>query len=142
MDHLHPSMFDRIAARMQRASAGADPASGPRAAPQATRLTDDTGFALVDSETRLGGLPEIERYLPDILGRAMARGWIDPSFRDALASDAKGLLLRYGIHLPDSIGIEIEPGSGGRERVVVYDTPPGGPRRRLLYLQLVMMAGR
>lgn len=100
------------------------------------------GFALVQSETRMHDLPAVEKHLPEILGRALARGWIDRHFRAALACDPKGLLERYGVHLPQSISIEVEAAPNTRERIVVYEGAAPGARRRLLYLQLVMVAGR
>lgn len=107
-------------------------------------LTPETGtpaLSLVRSETRMADVPEVEKYLPEILGRALARGWIDRQFRTALARDPKGLLERHGVFLPDTISIEVETAPNARERIVVYEGMGPGARR-LLYLQLVMVAGR
>jgi len=99
-------------------------------------------FALVDMSTRLVDLDMVEDRLPDILGRALARGWIDPVFRAQLLEDPKALLERYSVFLPSSIMIRPEIDANARERLVVYDVLPGKKPRRLLYLQLVMRAGR
>jgi hypothetical protein len=100
-------------------------------------------FDLVQHETILTNRSQVERYLPDILGRALARIWIDPPFRDRFAADPKGTLAAFGVHLPDAIDIDFVTGGTLRPQIVVHERlSPGGARRRLLYLQLVMMAGR
>ncbi len=99
-------------------------------------------FHLVEAETRLSDVRTVERFLPDILGRAMARSWIDPEFRRALVADPKRLLEIYGVHLPPSIVIRVETDAGERERFVVYKMQTGAAPQRLLYLQLVLRAGR
>lgn len=100
-------------------------------------------FGLVQQETHLRNRSQVERYLPDILGRALARIWIDPTFRDRFAADPKGMLADYGVHLPETIHIDFVTQGTVRPQVVVHEqTRPDGPRRRLLYLQLVMMAGK
>lgn len=98
-------------------------------------------FALVRHSTDLQDIARVERHLPDILGRALARGWIDPAFSHELMADPKALLARYNVHLPASVSLVVEVTETGRQRIVVYDTPPGAARRRVMYLQLVMMAG-
>ncbi len=47
-------------------------------------------YALVRHETHLRNRDQVERYLPDILGRALARIWIDPGFRDRFAAASGG----------------------------------------------------
>lgn len=108
----------------------------------APRAEDEDNFDLVRFETRLKNRAQVERLLPDILGRALARIWIDEGFRRRFADDAKGTLASYGVFLPDSITIDFLTPESLRPQVVVYETVgPFGARRRLLYLQLVMMAG-
>lgn len=100
-------------------------------------------FDLVRQETHLKNRSQVERFLPDILGRALARIWIDPGFRDRFAADPVATLAAYGVHLPDTIHIDFVTQGTVRPQVVVYEQAlAGGPRRRLLYLQLVMMAGK
>ncbi|NVO22054.1 hypothetical protein HJ526_02890 [Donghicola sp. C2-DW-16] len=99
-------------------------------------------FVLVQRMTRLMTLDEIERHLPEILGRALARGWIDKPFQAAFMDHPKKMLSTYDVHLPDSVEIEVETEPGKRPRIVVYQAGLDGRKRRLLYLQLVMMAGR
>lgn len=109
---------------------------------RAYQASAPSSFRLVEAETRLSDVRTVERYLPDILGRAMARGWIDSEFRRALVADPKRLLETYGVHLPPSIVIRVETDAGERERFVVYKMHTGKAPQRLLYLQLVLRAGR
>lgn len=100
-------------------------------------------YVLVEQTTRLENRPQVERFLPDILGRALARSWIDISFRDRFMANPKQTLADYYVYLPENISIEIETNGTTRPRVVVYEQKRlGGPKLRVLYLQLVMMAGR
>lgn len=100
-------------------------------------------YNLVRRETHLRNRAQVERYLPDILGRALARIWIDPGFRDRFATDPKGTLEYYDVFLPDSIEIDFVTEGTIRPQVVVYERPIRAmPRRRLLYLQLVLTAAK
>ena len=120
----------------------ADPDWTPPPAAEAQGTLPAEEFVLVERITRLMTLDEIERHLPDILGRALARGWIDKPFQSAFMDDPKEMLATYDVHLPDAVEIEVETEPGKRPRIVVYQISLGGRKRRLLYLQLVMMAGR
>ena len=100
-------------------------------------------FALVRKETHLRDKADVEKYLPDILGRALARIWIDNQFRDRFAAGPVETLAAYGVFLPRSISIDFVTVGTPRPQVVVYEQKfPGAPRRKLLYLRLMMMAGR
>lgn len=112
----------------------------PGAVPQAAPIAAD---ALVPRETRLLNRAEVARFLPDILGRALARCWLDATFRDRFLADPKGVLADHAVHLHAAFSIAIETQGTTRPRVVVYESDPRlGTRTRLLYLQLVMMAGK
>lgn len=114
-----------------------------RAEPEPPQAAVRQDFDLVQQETHLRNRSQVERFLPDILGRALARIWIDPVFRDRFATDPKGTLSAFGVHLPDTIHIDFVTQGTLRPQVVVMEqTRPDAPRRRLLYLQLVMMAGK
>jgi len=126
-----------VIARLPALTRGKAEAETPRQSPAAHE------YGLVQQETHLRNRSQVERYLPDILGRALARIWIDPLFRDRFAADPKGTLADYGVHLPETIHIDFVTQGTVRPQVVVHEqTHPDGPRRRLLYLQLVMMAGK
>ena len=98
---------------------------------------------MVDEETTLHNRSEVEKYLPDILGRALARSWIDAGFRLKFLDDPKSTLAHYGVFLPDTITIEIQTAGLSRPRVIVYEKKSSSaPKLRVAYLQLVMKAGR
>ena len=100
-------------------------------------------FDLVSQATVLEDRAQVERFLPDILGRALARAWIDTGFRRAFGLDPKGTLAAHRIRLPDSIGIEVVTEGQTRPMVIVSErATPHAPARRLIYLQLVMVAGK
>ncbi|MBD1203343.1 MAG: hypothetical protein H9533_04315 [Rhodobacteraceae bacterium] len=116
---------------------GVPGAAEPKAQPHAR------DYDLVRHETRLRNREQVERYLPDILGRALARIWIDPGFRDRFAADPVATLEFYDVFLPENIEIEFVTEANSRPQVVVYERPIRHmPRRRLLYLQLVLTAAR
>ncbi len=100
-------------------------------------------FSLVQRETYLRDTADVEKFLPDILGRALARIWIDIQFRDKFAAGPKETLAEYGVYLPRNFSIDFVTEGTPRPQIVVYEQRiPGGPRRRLMYLRLMMMAGR
>ena len=100
-------------------------------------------FALVRRETHLKDKADVEKYLPDILGRALARIWIDNQFRDRFAAGPVETLAAYGVYLPRTISIDFVTVGTPRPQIVVYEQRfPGAPRRKLLYLRLSMVAGR
>jgi len=103
---------------------------------------DREPYELVKRETYLRDSEDVERYLPDILGRVLARIWIDPHFRDRFAADPKGTLEAFDVYLPTYIDIEFETENSPRPQVVVYERTKFGKRRRLIFLRLMMMAGR
>lgn len=98
---------------------------------------------LVREDINLHDREEVCKYLPDILGRALARIWIDPAFYAEFGTDPKACLEREGVGLPDAISIEFSKANADRPKIIVYETAPGSRfKKRVLYLQLVMMAGR
>lgn len=103
---------------------------------------DGSKFGLVRHETYLRDTEQVKRFLPDILGRALARIWVDRHFREAFAADPLGTMADYNVYLPKTIDVEFETEGVTRPRIVVYEQRAGKERRRLLYLQLVMKAGK
>jgi hypothetical protein len=114
--------------------------SGRGAQPRSAAPPSD--FALVRQSTHLQDIARVERHLPEILGRALARAWIDADFSDTLRADPKGLLAHYKVFLPTTVSIELETTETQRQRIVVYENRQHGDRRRVMYLQLVMLAGK
>ena len=82
---------------------------------------------------------QIQEFLPDILGQALARTWVDKRFLDAFYDQPKEILERAGVFLPKSITVEFIKKNKERPKVIVYQKK--GPKStRLLELKLVMVA--
>lgn len=109
---------------------------------QPTPSAPPSDFALVRRSTHLQDIARVERHLPEILGRALARAWIDTGFSETLRADPKGLLAHYNVFLPTTVSLEIETTETQRQRIVVYENRQNEDRRRVMYLQLVMLAGK
>ena len=86
---------------------------------------------------------EVRKFLPDILGRVLARIWIDSKFKEEFEQDPQKTLEFNGVYLPEDMSIEFQKPNSDRPRIVVYEQRPNSKfRLRVLYLQLIMMAGR
>ena len=83
---------------------------------------------------------QIQEFLPDILGQALARTWIDRRFLEAFYEQPIEILERAGVFLPKSISIEFSKEEKERPKVVVFKNS-GKSKTRLLQLKLVMVAG-
>ena len=49
----------------------------------------------------------VRRYLPDILGKVLARVWIDVDFHDLFSENPQRTLEDNGVHLPDNMYLEV-----------------------------------
>jgi len=100
-------------------------------------------YSLVTDQVTFSSREDVRARLPDILGKALALIWIDREFADLFSRDPQGTLEREGIVLPENMAIEFQKPGTDRPRVVVYEKRPNSNfKLRVLYLQLVMMAGR
>ena len=100
-------------------------------------------YDLVSDQTTFKSREDVRERLPEILGKALALIWIDREFADMFARAPQGTLEREGIILPENMAIEFQKPGTDRPRVVVYEKRPNSNfKLRILYLQLVMMAGR
>lgn len=98
---------------------------------------------LVPETLRLHDREEVRNFLPDILGRALARIWIDTPFAEFFSRDPKAALEAAGVFLPDNVSIEFSRGAQDRPKIIVLEQQPGSKfKLRVFYLQLVMMAGK
>jgi len=105
--------------------------------------TSPQSFSLYDGERRFTGREDVREFLPDILGKALARTWIDSDFRSAFETNPCDTLETHGVFLPETMSIEFQYQNVNRPRIVVYEQRPNSKfKARVLYLQLVMMAGR
>ena len=102
-----------------------------------------TPFSLVEKAIYLNNKKDVQAILPDVLGRVLARIWIDAEFRDAFKSNPQKTLEFHGIFLPEEMTLEFQKPNSDRPRIVVYEKREGIKFRiRVLHLQLVMIAGR
>ena len=98
---------------------------------------------LVNGNLSLSSREEVKKLLPDIMGKALARIWIDQDFRRDFSSDPHSTLEQNGVYLPETMVVEFQKPNSDRPRIVVYERRPGSKfKARVFYLQLVMMAGR
>ena len=100
-------------------------------------------FSLYEGERHFTDREDVRQHLPDILGKALARTWIDNEFHKAFDRDPVGTLGSHGVFIPSTMSIEFQRKTSDRPRIVVYEQNPNSKfKARVLYLQLVMMAGR
>ena len=81
---------------------------------------------------------QIQEFLPEVLGQALARTWIDQRFLEAFYKFPVEVLERGGIYLPDHISVEFKKEKKSRPKVIVYENREN-KRRKLLELKLVMV---
>ena len=82
---------------------------------------------------------QIQKYLPEVLGQALARTWIDKRFLDAFYEYPVEVLERGGVYLPSSVSVEFKKEKDQRPKVIVYEND-NKSKRKLLELKLVMVA--
>ena len=82
---------------------------------------------------------QIQKYLPEVLGQALARTWIDKRFLDAFYNYPIEVLERGGVYLPDSVSVEFKKEKDERPKVIVYEKDRDY-KKKLLELKLVMVA--
>ena len=98
---------------------------------------------LVDKDLVLKNREDVKKYLPDILGRVLARIWIDKSFKDSFKSNPKEVLNDNGVFLPDDMILEFQKPNSDRPKIIVYEKKEKSNFKvRVVQLQLVMLAGR
>ena len=111
--------------------------------PLAPAQTDGPPLEIASRPLQIHNREEVRQYLPDILGRVLARVWIDNAFQSQFSQAPQETLEEHGVFLPDNMSIEYQRGNTDRPRIVVYERPFGSRfKLRIFYLQLVMMAGR
>jgi hypothetical protein len=86
---------------------------------------------------------QLKERIIDYLGAVLARCWIDLTLLDRISVNPHRALRQLGILLPDEIDIKVERNNTTRPRLVIYEwNQERSYRRRICYLQLVMMAGK
>jgi hypothetical protein len=98
---------------------------------------------LVEKEIFLENRNEVKKYLPEILGRVLARTWIDESFKEIFKKDPLKTLSENGVFLPEEMFLEFQKPDTKRPKIVVYEKKGNSNFKvRVVQLQLIMMAGR
>ena len=98
---------------------------------------------LVDKDLILKNRDEVKKYLPDILGRVLARIWIDKLFKESFKSNPRQVLNDNGVFLPDDMILEFQKPNSDRPKIIVYEKKQDSNFKiRVVQLQLVMLAGR
>ena len=102
-------------------------------------LDDQDLSRFSDQDIILESEKQIQQYLPEVLGQALARTWIDKRFLDAFYKYPIEILERGGVYLPDRVSVEFKKEGNQRPKVIVYETDKN-KKRKLLELKLVMVA--
>ncbi len=107
------------------------------------KIKDASVLSLVNDDVYLADKHAVREQLPDILGRVLARIWIDQKFHRSFSEDPRETLQLNGVYLPEFMEVEFQKPDSSRPRIVVYERRKNSKfRTRIFYLQLVMMAGR
>ena len=117
----------------------------PKRQPLALKEKDSKAlpYQLVSDKIHFETKDDVRNLLPDILGKVLARVWIDPLFHRSFSLNPQETLENGGVFLPATMSIEFQKADSDRPRIVVYERKEKSKfRLRVLYLQLVMMAGR
>ena len=92
-----------------------------------------------DQDIILETADQIQEYLPEVLGQALARSWVDKRFLDAFQNYPVEIMEKGGVYLPDHISVEFSKEKKSRPKVVVYENNDK-VKRKLLELKLIMVA--
>ena len=113
--------------------------------PPAIRRVQDVAkpFELVNGNLKLQSREDVRNLLPDILGKVLARVWLDPTFHREFSQDPQKTLEGNGVFLPENMSIEFQKPNSDRPKIIVYEKKQNSHFKiRVVQLQLVMLAGR
>ena len=103
----------------------------------------NNALKLVDKDLYLQNRDDVKKFLPDILGRVLARIWIDTNFKENFKSNPESVLSENGVFLPDDMVLEFQKPNSDRPKIIVYEKKADSKFKvRVVQLQLVMIAGR
>ena len=92
-----------------------------------------------DQDIILESEDQIQEFLPEVLGQALARTWVDKRFLEAFYKFPVEVLERGGIYLPDNISVEFKKEEKSRPKVIVFEHG-NNTKRKILELKLIMVA--
>lgn len=104
-------------------------------------LADQDLTRFCDHDIIIKDEADVKRLLPDILGQALARAWVDKRFLEAFINYPVEILERSGIYLPSSIKIVFEKEDQSRPKVTIYSVV-GNNMKKVLELKLILVAQR
>ena len=103
----------------------------------------NNALKLVDKDLYLKNREDVKNFLPDILGRVLARIWIDTHFKESFKSNPEIVLSENGVFLPNDMILEFQKPNSDRPKIIVYEKKADSNFKvRVVQLQLVMLAGR
>ena len=103
----------------------------------------NNALKLVDKDLYLQNREDVKKFLPDILGRVLARIWIATNFKETFKSNPESVLSENGVFLPDDMILEFQKPNSDRPKIIVYEKKVDSNFKvRVVQLQLVMLAGR
>ena len=103
----------------------------------------NNALKLVDKDLYLQNREDVKKFLPDILGRVLARIWIDTNFKENFKLSPASVLSDNGVFLPDDMILEFQKPNSDRPKIIVYEKKENSNFKiRVVQLQLVMIAGR
>ena len=102
-------------------------------------LEDQDLSRFCDHDIILRNEADVKRLLPDILGQALARAWVDKRFLDAFIHHPIEILERGGVYLPSSFSIVFEKEDQSRPKVTIY-TVTEKNMKKVLELKLILVA--
>ena len=73
-------------------------------------------FDLVSGNIHFENREDVRSLLPDILGKVLARIWIDSDFHRTFSIDPQGTLEKNGVFLPNTMTIEFQKPESDRPR--------------------------
>jgi len=111
----------------------------PQSPPVLDYLDEQDLSRFSDQDIVLETEDQIQEFLPEVLGQALARTWIDKRFLEAFYEYPEEILERGGVYLPDHISVEFMKKDKSRPKVVVYENG-NKKRRKILELKLIMVA--
>ena len=77
--------------------------------PAIKRVQDVTKpFELVNGNLKLQSREDVRNLLPDILGKVLARVWLDPTFHREFSQNPQRTLEGNGVFLPENMSIEFQ----------------------------------